>query len=456
MSRSLLPLRVFVIRCRRFIWCCLFVASIHSAIGTAVAAPAAAEEWTERTPLEFEAVADDLAARDAPHGNQDSLPSPAEALGPIPDLPVFSHQPNTATQLDSAHQFTNSIDTRFGPLLSPDQLLSGGYDGMIDGYAQQLLRGDISSPVRSPNMQTGWYSQMQTLLLNPIERSDADVSRDGSGLAVLGTSNLDIDWSIGVETRLGHRTDDSIVEFGWWALFSASDTAEVISPNSDLVTAIDFNGIGVPFGPAEVHRVESELEIHSVQMRYVRTQPPAGPVQFGFCWGMQFFKLQDQFRFQSDLSPGANLDDIQYQLSVDNRLVGPYLGGLAHWQLAPRLALQCEAQAGIYYNDIDESQLVSNEIGTATFNTGPNAGRPFDFEVTDAVASMLASIDFGVEYEVTNRVRILAGYRFLAAAGIARAAGQVPHQLGPIDRVEIDASDTLLLHGFELGVDFWF
>jgi len=410
------------------------------------------------------------------------LPSPAGSpndryqLEPEPALPDFSNPPKRQLQSDPQRSMSNDLPwtaysenpTAIGPVETSADLLYGGYDGLVDSYVNQLLSGggknsctdvaDCGPTCNSlvPNVgqcitSSGWYADVKALALNPSTRGAVDVSRDASGVVALNTRDLDIGWTTGIDARLGFQTGSSSVEFGWWSLFPASDTAEVNRPAGDLVPAINFD-----FPAAQLHRIENQLEVHSINVRHVMVVPRSNRLSLGVWWGVRFTRIREEFRFESNQVLAFLGDERRYDVEVDNRMFGPQFGGIGHWQLAPKLGLRLEAQVGAYYNYISQHQRAGNNIGAFPFAAGTDAGQPFDVENSTSTASAISEFNMGLEYQLRPRMRLLAGYRFVAAAGIARTVSQIPDQSGAIYDLDIDARDSLILHGFELGVDFRF
>ncbi len=353
-----------------------------------------------------------------------------------------------------------------------------GYGGLVDTYVHQFLNGDIAisggltttdagtptshlshKTANRPAGASGWYAIGEFLLLERWGESQLATSVNSATANVeLSTRDAEIDWSEAAAARVGLRTGHSAIEFGWWSLFSTTSTAIATSATGDLDSVIDFAELDVDFNSAMLHHLESQTEVHSfdISKRSRLSGWNSGLLQFSWMVGMRFTRLSDELRFHAD-SLNTVLGDAAgeqlYEIEVDNRLVGPQIGGTAYWQATPSVGLSLESRAGVYYNYIDMTQSASDNLGTSQIISGPDAGRLFNIERTDEQAAALAEMQLQVQYRFRPRVSLTAGYRVFAASGVAVTNSQVPWRFGSLEASQIDASSSFLLHGLQLGLD---
>ena len=388
---------------------------------------------------------------------------------PIPEEIVTSNAPPQS-------HFGLPFETEF----APQEIAYGGYDGLVDQYVHQLLNGCGANPaalhganslnINGPNLHVcdvaadpasakGWYGQAQYLLLRPWGRDKRDISIDNPFTpAVLGLGNVQTDWSSGAELRVGVRTGLSAVEFGWWSMFADRQSAVATSPTSDLTSLIDFSQIDINFNGALLHQLQNEFEVHNFDLtkRHILSGFDTNNLQFAYSYGLRFTRISEEQLLQADTVDtvlDGSLGEMTHSIEVDNRLFGPELGGTVHWDITPTLALAIDAKAGVFYNYIDHEQTAGDLTGPAVVTGGPDIGELFGIDATDERAAVLSELRLSGFYVLTDRLRLSAGYRAFAAAGIATASGQIPVRFGALRGRGINGSDVLLLHGFHFGLD---
>lgn len=431
---------------------------------------------------------------DKPGATLNELLSPIADIDPMlhidPDMPPRSNSPTSHLNTDAPDvtrpiEFEladDSIDAvRGSPVPSPTAELeppSDGYGGLVDTYVHQFLNGDIAisgglpitdtaSPTshlshntaHRPAGASGWYAIGEFLLLERWGESQLATSVNSATANVeLSTRDAEIDWSEAAAARIGLRTGHSAIEFGWWSLFSTTSTAIATSATGDLDSVIDFSELDVDFNSAMLHQLESQTEVHSfdISKRSRLSGWNSGLLQFSWMVGMRFTRLSDELRFHADSLNtvlGDAAGELLYEIEVDNRLVGPQIGGTAYWQATPSVGLSLESRAGVYYNYIDMTQSASDNLGTSQIISGPDAGRLFNIERTDEQAAALAEMQLQVQYRFRPRVSLTAGYRVFVASGVAVTNSQVPWRFGSLEASQTDASSSFLLHGLQLGMD---
>lgn len=187
--------------------------------------------------------------------------------------------------------------------------------------------------------------------------------------------------------------------------------------------------------------------------------------------GVRYMKLDETFRnavfFSRDDGvggvaagepthfPGDMPDDdntLFHDVEVDNDLVGFQLGCSMNYLAGCRWTLFADTNFGVYGNHIDKYQRVfSPGGGTVRFvGTGNNAAVRSS---KDDVA-FLGEIRTGVGYQVGCHCRLTAAYRVIAVSGVALAIEQIGDMGSEEAFGHIDSNDSLVLHGFQGGVEF--
>lgn len=172
-----------------------------------------------------------------------------------------------------------------------------------------------------------------------------------------------------------------------------------------------------------------------------------------------FFTRDDGFGAVAAGEPTAFPDDmpeddntIFHDVEVDNDLVGFQLGCSMNYVAGCRWTLFADTNFGVYNNHIDKYQRVfSPGGGTVRFvGTGENAA----VRTSKDDVAFLGEIRTGVGYQVGCHCRLTAAYRVVAVSGVALAIEQVGDMSSPETFGHIDSNDSLVLHGFQGGVEF--
>lgn len=301
-----------------------------------------------------------------------------------------------------------------------------------------------------------YYFQTTLLFLDQFGDAKTETTLDSAtGRTVLSSEAAALDLSTGLEVRLGRKRGSSATEIGWWSLFSSDETASVARPGSTLDSIIDFSDLDINFNNARLHQVEKDLEMHSIDVSHRQLINSGGSFSFAYQWGLRYTEIDDEFGLRADLNNtvlGDPTGELRYDIEVNNHLIGPQIGGAAYWQATSRLGLILDLKGGVYFNFMDHDQSASSWLGAATITSGPDAGEMFRMNNDESQAALLSEIQFGAEYLITSRFRLLLGYRLVAASGIGLAEAQIPRRFGAIETA-VDASGSLLLHGLQIGID---
>ncbi|MEM9659243.1 MAG: BBP7 family outer membrane beta-barrel protein, partial [Planctomycetota bacterium] len=213
---------------------------------------------------------------------------------------------------------------------------------------------------------------------------------------------------------------------------------------------------------ALVHRMRRRTEIHSAELNCVWGLPLLGgqcsPWRFRALAGFRYFRLSDDLQFASDtvdtVFTGA-VDELYYNIDVDNNLYGLQFGGIGERQLgASRWSANFGAKAGIFANQAEADSFIGGAAGAATINNGPNAGRAWDISANKDAVSFLGELQAGVGYRIFGNWRLLAEYRIVGLSGVALPSNQIYQDLRGLQDVQLLAANgSLILHGAFFGVE---
>lgn len=174
------------------------------------------------------------------------------------------------------------------------------------------------------------------------------------------------------------------------------------------------------------------------------------PFQFDLLAGIRFFKFDENFLFRSS-TPGDysnHINDIYYDIDVDNRLIGVQVGGLVEYCLFPSWTLTGGTKLGIYGNSISHRQQLYGLAGYAQANTGGYVGQDYNIMSTKTDVAFLGQFDLGMRYNINCHWSAGFGYRVVAVTGVALAPEQIPSDFSDYaDATYINSNGGLILHG---------
>ena len=147
--------------------------------------------------------------------------------------------------------------------------------------------------------------------------------------------------------------------------------------------------------------------------------------------------------------------NLEYNIFVENRLAGFQLGGRSEICLCKRLRWGLGSKAAILNNNASARQRIIDETGyISVINSGPSAGRPFDYRSSKNDVAFLGELDTSLIYQTSQNTRFTIGYRAIGIAGVALAANQIPYDFRDASQLErTQTNGNLLLHGGYLGFE---
>ncbi|MFO0913934.1 MAG: BBP7 family outer membrane beta-barrel protein [Pirellulales bacterium] len=295
-------------------------------------------------------------------------------------------------------------------------------------------------------------------------------------LNVITTNTGQYDFAGGFEARLGRYLNDRwAVEALYWGLFPNDQNYRLDSwgyPggfNSTLnLGSLNYdNGAGaLPldtyFTGAQMVAVNRTFDYNNVELNFLRNACPGGCGPSSFVWlaGARYLQLDETFCMASDLNNTVMGDDppneLFYNINVVNRLVGFQIGGIWDRCVTSRMGLRVGSKVGIYGNQIDQYQRIYGGTGVnATVNTGPYAGSDYYVQSQKNDVSWITELFAGLTYRVWDNWRLTGGYRALIVSDVAIPYGQIPYRFSDLgEAANINANDSLLLHGIYAGLEY--
>lgn len=157
--------------------------------------------------------------------------------------------------------------------------------------------------------------------------------------------------------------------------------------------------------------------------------------------GLRVIDYSEQYRLRSSTSTGQGL----YGLDTSNLLVG-LASGMELWRpVSQRAALGGSIDGGLYANFAQASNQASDGNGRSV-------------SVDDQDLSLAASltVHLRARYQLRSWAGLYGGYRWMVVSGLATVDDQAPEPLSNAMSLSTSSDATILLHGFDAGLELKF
>lgn len=369
------------------------------------------------------------------------------------------------------------------PILAPQQdVWSGGHcdDGSCGGVAGCDTGGRLGA-------LDCWFVSGSGLAMTRDDSNNVWLSYDLADIdsAILSSRHAEMDWAGGFEVHLGRyfNCGRNAIEGVYWGLFPADETADIwdvdtvgglgSSLNFDTLEYDDLTGNGPGavadwYNNAARHSVTRWNQFHNVEINLLGnpgcfscqdTCCSSPRIQLGWLAGVRYFLFDHGFSFctdETDYVFSGAVNELHYQVDVDNHLIGFQLGGAADFLITQRLRSFATLKFGLYGNHINHTSQVFGGAGHAYIN---NPGSEYDGVAYNLNSykndvAFLGELNLGGSFQVSERVRLIGGYRAVAVTGVALDTEQIPQYFGDVAGVRnIDSNGSLILHGAFGGLE---
>jgi len=157
--------------------------------------------------------------------------------------------------------------------------------------------------------------------------------------------------------------------------------------------------------------------------------------------GLRVIDYSEQYRFRSTSSTGQGL----YGLDTSNLLVG-LASGMELWRpVSQRVALGGSIDGGLYANFAQAGNQAIDGNGRSA-------------SVDDQDLSLAASltVHLRARYQLRSWAGLYGGYRWMVVSGLATVDDQAPEPLSNAMSLSTSSDATILLHGFDAGLELKF
>jgi len=359
------------------------------------------------------------------------------------------------------------------------QETASGYDSAPHCQSVECLPGDGFACNSAACTARSWFASGGGLVMTRAQDDDILFGYDdGDASYRLTFRDSAMDYSGGFEAHLGRYFGDCwACEAVYWGIRPSDQYSHLYASNAagNLMSPVQFgfleydNGTGAAaadtyFDNSQVLRIVRTFEYHNVELNFWRNASPnsCGRCSYAFLAGARYMQLSELFDLDTDVANNAFGDDIAnelfYDISVDNYLVGFQIGGRLDYCVTERLSFEFGSKAGVFGNHINHRQSLWGGNGSALIAAGSPlgyAGSAYSSDSSKDDVAFLAELMPGISCQLTSRWRIGVGYRVVALSGVAVPSGQIPHRFDNLAAVNnVNSTDTLVLHGATASLEF--
>ncbi|HZZ72635.1 MAG TPA: BBP7 family outer membrane beta-barrel protein [Pirellulales bacterium] len=290
-----------------------------------------------------------------------------------------------------------------------------------------------------------------------------------------GTGDANAGWGGGFEVVLGYNCCcENAFEVSYFGLWGMKGEADRYSSTNSLSTPMINGNVYLPdaahaaggyFDNAREHKITREDEAHDVELNYIyhalANQGNCNGLNVDILAGVRYFRFTEQLEFASLAGASAAGNHIgndpantaYLDVNTENNMVGFQLGSKIDWRVWNNFSLFATPKFGIYGNHMTSHSNLHRGDGAEGVFT--DTGDTFDLHGAKTSVSFLASMDLGLNYDITSNWSIFGGYRVLAVTGVALSDNQMyPYLAGESDYQNVKSNGSLILHGVFAGTEF--
>lgn len=240
-------------------------------------------------------------------------------------------------------------------------------------------------------------------------------------------------WEIGFDRALTDRWD---IGLRYLSVESWQDTTAIRASATGAVVPF-ISPLGNVAYPAQVvARLESELDSLEANATY-----HVGPRLRGLV-GFRYLEFGDGGLTMLQVI-GSGMNMARYQIEADNRLYGAQAGAeVTFWQ-GSGLTLDGSAKFGLFANHATNRAALEQIVGSGAASAAETDG-----------TSLLAEVELGGSYQVTEYLFLRASYSFLWLGNVAEAVSQVAVSDPALDNATVNDTSDPYFHGAMLGIEY--
>jgi hypothetical protein len=255
------------------------------------------------------------------------------------------------------------------------------------------------------------------------------------------------------------------VQFVYWQVWGMGGYSNITSATNTLSTPIDLGGVNITSGAGTFpaghffdnspeHQIWRTDNVSNFEINFLHQQIYAAP---NFCTltclaGFRYFRFQETLTFGSvafgdTFGSNGGANEAYLRTQVTNNLFGAQIGVLANFAISPKFGAYVQPKVGAFGNGITANNQLYTGDGFSNFN----------IQSYKTAFSLLAEVDLGTYYWLTQNCQVFAGWRVIGVSNIALGDNQfLPYLADTAGYGTIKANGDLILTGGFAGLAFTF
>jgi hypothetical protein len=322
---------------------------------------------------------------------------------------------------------------------------TGGMGGRIGGGGLGGRLGGAVGGGSNSNVVFG----ARGLMMRRDHEDDVFLTRNGAGDQLLST-DADMRTMGGLDLSLTKRNCE----------INGPGLDTYLTGLSDLQVSGFVGNLQDYYNGSDTNRVTRENEIHNFEINLLRNggtyRTRSGRnATYELLGGFRWFQFNEDLRYASFYT-AQNPDAVNYDIYVDNTLLGFQLGGRSEICMTDRLSLSLGTKVGLFNNRIEHRQNFTDSNGNFAYQTALGAD-DYNYSSQKDDLSLLGEIDLGMIFRLSSSSRAVFGYRAVGVSGIALAPNQIPQDFTlPVQINDVNSNGNLILGGGYAGLEFCF
>lgn len=313
-----------------------------------------------------------------------------------------------------------------------------------------------------------WVVGTQGLYFTRDHEDDVRLTRNAAGEILLST-NANMNTMGGVEVDATRRNSSGNgLQLTYWGLYPGESFAEILGPGlstyqtglANVAVAPGAQPLQTFFDNADSNYTFRTNEFHNVEVNLLRnvgsyTTRRGRNASYELLGGFRWFQFNEGFGFGA-FSAAGTPTTVEYNIDVENTLLGFQLGGRSEYCISDRLSAAIGGKIGVFNNRVNHRQSIADENGNLAYRTAAGVD-DYLYEGSKDDLSMLGELDLGMSYRMSCNSRVVWGYRIIGVSGIALAPDQIPTDYTLDAEINsINSNGDLIVGGGYAGFEFCF
>jgi hypothetical protein len=278
-----------------------------------------------------------------------------------------------------------------------------------------------------------------------------------TGRSFLSTADVDLGFDPGLRVTAGMRLCGGLaLEVSYFGLFGGNASASATQPNPSAFLTLGGNLVGNVFVDMSGVQMTDSSWVQSLEINLpcccgccndCRDACGCGELScqsFEWFTGFRYLVLGDDLDISAERVVSGAVEEGSYNIRTVNQLFGVQAG--ARWRRTwGRVGWEATVEAGVYANDMEETQTVTDF---------PNFALRPTVSGSEVGVAFVGELDLSALYRLTDAWNLKAGYTLIGIQGVALGPDQLDFAFAASPSGnEVHNGGGMILQGLNLGVE---